>query len=139
MAKLSPKVYKLADLPKDWENKVLELFSAGSHLIEVRVELGIHHRVHNRLMNESESYRDLFEWGWDLAYAYHIKLGRDGITGEKTNGSIYKYTMSNRFNWRETPLSPDKDAPSAADEAHEEETIVAKYGGQNDFNSDGTH
>jgi hypothetical protein len=85
--------------------KVLELMEQGKSIVHLAKEFGVCRRTIYQWAEDNEEFSHTLEIGADLAEAFWMDKGSEGLWGggggPSFNGSTWKYFMANRFNWRE--------------------------------------
>lgn len=102
----------VADLPENWKQIMMDEAQTGGSNVSLMVVLGIHGHAFNTLIEDDINFRETVGACQLLAQHWHEKRGRDMISGANGNAVVWKFSMQNRFSWKEkTELAGDQDAP----------------------------
>ena len=89
-----------SDLPTDWEQSILNIYSQGGCDVEVRSFLdGMSDDLFYRLLKEDENFSRTIKRGRTHAEAWWREQGRKGLAAGRINTGLYAINMRNRFNW----------------------------------------
>lgn len=97
---------KTRDLPEkvtvDWQ-EALELKGRdGYSKAGLYTAIRLTQRVHERLYNTEEEYKDWFDYATDLSRSYWIDImGRKIFRDRNLNSTIYAIQVRNRYGWRQ--------------------------------------
>lgn len=118
---------KFDDLPKDWKDKFAEKGQEGCSDQTIYTSVGLSRNYHQRLLESSEEYREVFEYAQDLSRAWWIDEGRKLLHDRNANTAVYNAHMKNRLGWMHTsePANKDKGGNSEP-EKPEGETLQAE-------------
>lgn len=83
----------------DWANKMICLFSEGKSELEVSKGLKVSRKQFNAYMSRSAEFRELVEYGKDLAEAWHLRMSRTNLHNKDFNTPLFKTRMSNLYGW----------------------------------------
>lgn len=87
------------DLPDNWKETMLGLYSQGASDTEVRSELGMTAKLWHMLLLTDTSFEDVVHYGKTLCLAWWMKQGRLNLDNKAFNAQLYNINMQNRFNW----------------------------------------
>jgi len=109
--RLKSKAYDVFKI-QSWPKKMTKAFSEGASLEEVLMMLGLTKKMHRFLIDRAESakrqdirekcaeYRKTVNHGLELAEAWWMKLGRQGVhMGKFFNTALFAQNMRNRYGW----------------------------------------
>jgi len=92
-----------------WKSTIINMCSQGASKVEVLAALGLTNKMHNKLLQEAREeipnhktvrYAETIERGIELAEAWWVQAGREGLTlGRGFNSNLYFMNMKNRFDW----------------------------------------
>ena len=91
----------LDNLPKNWEEKVMELKKEGASDVEVRAELGISQDLWERFIGEIKEFSLTIKKGEDLCEAWWLGKGRKNLENKQFNAVLWYMNMKNRFGWKD--------------------------------------
>jgi hypothetical protein len=104
----------LSSLPKDWENKVINLMSEGASEIEVKAMLSLSNDTFARFLRDEPIFLEAVKRGRALCEAWWQREGRINLRNREFNAVLWYMNMKNRFGWRdkqEVEHSGNKDNP----------------------------
>lgn len=90
---------ELTDLPKDWEETILELSKQGASIIELAVALEISRDTFYEISKRDSYFSDTIKKCKDLSEAWWTKKGRVNLENKDFNYTGWYMNMKNRFNW----------------------------------------
>ena len=85
--------------------KVLELMEQGKSIVHLAKEFEVCRDTIYQWAKDNQEFSDTLDRGKDLAEAFWMDKGEEGLWGggggPSFNGATWKHFMANRFNWRE--------------------------------------
>jgi hypothetical protein len=96
----------LNDLPENWKEIILDLYSNGGSNIEVKKLIyewrgKFSNDLWDRWMKEESEFSETIKKGLLFEEAWWIKEGRINLTNNKFNYTGWYMQMKNRFNWKD--------------------------------------
>jgi hypothetical protein len=100
----------------DWQ-EALELKGRdGYSKVGLYTSIRLTQRIHERLYDSEEEYKDWFDYATDLSKSYWLDImGRKIFKDRNLNSTIYAIQVRNRYGWRQQ----DDVKPAAKDETPE--------------------
>lgn len=99
-------------LPKDWQEKILTLYSEGASDSEVQAEMKLHVNLWRELLADAE-FNDVISYGRQLAKAFWYSLPRKNLFTKEFNATLYKTYMANIYSWSDKQSVSEIDEPFA--------------------------
>lgn len=96
----------LKQLPDNWQEKILDLYSEGMSDYEVMTELGIHWSTFKRFMADAE-FAEVVEFGRQCSRAWWEKQGRVHLMNKDFNANLWKTNVQNRIGWSDKTSTHD--------------------------------
>lgn len=84
---------------ENWVSKMLDGYSQGMSDIEICKELKLSKKQFNSYLSRSAEFRELVEYGHDLAEAWNVSQSRLNLQNKEFNTPLYKTRMSNLYGW----------------------------------------
>jgi site-specific recombinase XerD len=102
-------------LPQNWTTHMIDLFSEGRSDIEVIKALGITRKQFNSYYDRSQAFRDLVDWGRDLAEAWWVEQSRTNLGDKNFNTTLYKARMQKFYDWSDKVDTQNKNVNTEVD------------------------
>ena len=93
-----PKI-ELSDLPKDWENSIINLSKEGASIVELAVDLQISRDTFYALAEREPKFSDTIKKCKELCEAWWVKAGRKNLENKDFSYTGWYMNMKNRFKW----------------------------------------
>jgi len=89
----------LKDLPKDWENSIIELSKKGASIVELAVELDISRKTLYNLSERNEYFLHTIKKCKRYCEAWWLGKGRTELENKEFSYTGWYMNMKNRFSW----------------------------------------
>lgn len=117
----------LNDLPKGWQQTIIDIMSQGGSKVEVKAKLSISNDLFERLVDEEPLFSDTVKKGEQLSQAWWEQKARLNLENRDFNATLWYMNMKNRFGWR------DKQDIEHSNNPANPLSIVLIDGGQNPY------
>lgn len=89
----------IKDLPKGWEERIINLAKEGASIVELAVELDISRGTFYALSERDEYFLNTVKKCKRLCEAWWLKKGRTELDNKDFSYTGWYMNMKNRFNW----------------------------------------
>ena len=89
----------LKDLPKDWENSIIELSKKGASIVELAVELDISRNTLKALTERDGYFLNTIKKCKIYCEAWWLSKGRTELENKDFSYTGWYMNMKNRFGW----------------------------------------
>ena len=89
----------LKDLPKDWENSIIELSKKGASIVELAVELDISRNTLKALTERDAYFLNTIKKCKIYCEAWWLSKGRTELENKDFSYTGWYMNMKNRFGW----------------------------------------
>lgn len=98
----------LEKLPKNWQEKILDMYAAGASDIEVQSEFKIHPATWKELLAQTEFF-NIIQLGRQYMKSWWYKQGRVNLKEKDFNSNLWYRNMQNRFGWSDKSSTHDSE------------------------------
>ncbi len=110
----------------DWKGALELKGKEGASDAGLYTAIRLTRRVHERLIESSDEYKEFFEYAQDLARSYWLDtMGKRIFNDRNLNSAIYAVQVRNRYGWRQSDDPKPAGAPVEPDKPVED--LVAKH------------
>lgn len=99
----------LRQLPDNWQEKMLALYSEGMSDYEVMTELRLHYNTFTRFMAEPE-FAEVVQFGRQCSKAWWERQGRINLCNKEFNASLWNTNVQNRLGWSQKTSTHESDS-----------------------------
>ena len=101
MAKAGRPKVKLSDLPKNWKDDMIALYSEGASDTEIKATVlrCMSNDLWDRLIKEEPIFSEAVKGGRQFSAAWWEKHGRTQLGNKEFNSTLWYMNMKNRFKW----------------------------------------
>ena len=92
-------LFTVKDLPKDWEERIINLSKEGASIVELAVELDICRNTFYALSERDEHFMNTVKRCKEYCEAWWLKKGRTELDNKDFSYTGWYMNMKNRFNW----------------------------------------
>jgi hypothetical protein len=89
----------LRNLPKGWQDHILDEMAQGASLEEIKADFSISDAVYYRFMKEYDVFAEFIARGKQLSKAWWLKTGRQQMFNKEFSFTGWYMNMKNRFGW----------------------------------------
>jgi hypothetical protein len=105
---------------------MLNLYKEGRSDLEVMKALGVTRRQWNQYLQRSEAFREMVEWGRELAEAWWEEQSRVNIHNKDFNTNLFKARMAKFYGWADKVEGNNKNVNTDVDIKRLQEELVDK-------------
>ena len=98
----------LKQLPDNWQEKILALYSEGMSDYEVMTELRLHWNTFKRFMADAE-FAEVVQFGRQCSRAWWEKQGRVNLNNKDFSAVLWKTNVQNRIGWSDKTSTHDSE------------------------------
>ena len=99
----------LSQLPENWEEKILDLYSQGMSDYEVMTQLRLHDSTFKRFMAEPD-FAEVIQFGRQCSRAWWEEQGRINLNNKDFNSALWKTNVQNRLGWSDKTSTHESDS-----------------------------
>lgn len=116
------------DMPKGWEDIAIEMAEAGGTVPEITAHFNISKKVHYRMIEQYDDYREIIELCKAISLAYFVGEMRDNLNNRNWNNSSFNTLMRSLYNFDkdEKPKDPKGGKDEQSDLVNELKEILKK-------------